>query len=428
MKTNILKKTFTIVLTTTTLSTLTGCNETEKTKFSVTPTTTTIAYTKDGDPVDPLDLVAIDRLEDTDEASETAFPTPSASASSEADKEEKSDDESTKKRTDNTAEDEKTVELAEKAYVADGVEVEKVYPEVIDTSVVGDVTVLFTLKDTENNDSTSEVSVTFTVVDETAPAFKLVKTEDTVTVGAEFDAKSYVKDAAGCEYVDEAPDDSSKYQNGWYTITSNVSTKKAGSYAVKYHAENSSGVATDVTLKITVKEEQKNSDKSTENASKSSQNSKLSSSPEKKKKESSTISSNSNSSSSSVTSQSSNIASSQDANISSESSTKANVSTDTSNATTSVHVHDWQPVYSSSGHYDTKNIYKEMIVCNGCGQAFDPQSDGMQNHIASLTDEQFLAGCGSSHNEQRVVGQENVWIDDAEVVVGYKCSSCGETK
>ena len=306
----IASNTLVAALTATTLAT-TGCGVkvTKETEFSIQPTTTTIAYTKDGDPVAPLDLVAIDRVEESsDDTESTTTPTPSASASASAETEDKSDskdsdskDEETTKEDDSKTDDtesEKTVELADEAYVADGLEVTKVYPEVIDTSVVGDVEVLFTVKDTENNDSTSELSVTFTVVDESAPAFKLSKTDDTVTVGAEFDPKSYIKADAGCEYVDEAPEDGSKYENGWYTITSNVSTKKAGKYKVIYHAENSSGTATEVTLNITVKDaETASADNSSKTETKKSQNSnKAQSSSKQNNNSNSNASNNSNSS------------------------------------------------------------------------------------------------------------------------------------
>ena len=311
----IASNTLVAALTATTLAT-TGCGVkvTKETEFSIQPTTTTIAYTKDGDPVAPLELVAIDRVEESsDDTESTTTPTPSASASASAETEDKSDSkdsdskgkEKTKEddsKTDDT-ETEETVELADEAYVADGLEVTKVYPEVIDTSVVGDVEVLFTVKDTENNDSTSELSVKFTVFDETAPAFKLSKTDDTVTVGADFDPKSYIKADAGCEYVDEAPENGSKYESGWYTITSNVSTKKAGKYKVIYHAENSSGTATEVTLNIAVKDaETASADNSSKTETKKSQNSNKTQSSSKQNSNSNSYSSNSGNSSSNTNS------------------------------------------------------------------------------------------------------------------------------
>jgi hypothetical protein len=357
-----------------------GCVKvTKDTEFSIKQTTTTIAYTKDGDPVDPLELVAIDRAGDAEENTESetkdtvATPEATASASADSDsKEETSEDsekESSKEKETSTDSDEEntdeTVDLADEAYIADGLEVEKVYPEVIDTSVVGDVEVLFTVKDTENNDSTAELSVTFTVVDETAPAFKLTKTEDTVTVNSEFDAKSYIKDDAGCEYVEEEPEDSSEYENGWYTITSNVSTKKAGSYKVKYHAENTSGTATDVTLKITV------SETATSSSEDSSSNSKNNDSSSKK---------TTTSSSSKTTSNSSNST-----NNSSSSSTSYSEGTDMYNGVIQtdgcskklVHHDAVTKTYVSGQNYvkDADAVTEEWWRCTSCNAEFSSEAE-----------------------------------------------------
>ena len=373
MTSNIIKKTIISILIAFVGLFGIGCtNETQDTKLSIKQTKKTIAYDKDGKSVDPLDYVAIDRLTETEDTVATPEATASASADSDSkveiseDSEKESSDSKEETITESDEEDtDETVDLADEAYIADGLEVEKVYPEVIDTSVVGDVEVLFTVKDTENNDSTAELSVTFTVVNETAPAFKLTKTEDTVTVNSEFDAKSYIKDDAGCEYVEEEPEDSSEYENGWYTITSNVSTKKAGSYKVKYHAENASGTATDVTLKITVSETAASS--SEDNSSNSKNNSSSS-------KKTTTSSSNKNTSNSSNST-----------NNSSSSSTSYSEGTDMYNGVIQtdgcskklVHHDAVTKTYVSGQNYvkDADAVTEEWWRCTSCNAEFSSEAE-----------------------------------------------------
>lgn len=333
---------------------LTGCGVkvTKETEFSIKPTTTTIAYTKDGDPVEPLELVAIDRVEENSDATET----------------------------------EETVELADEAYVADGLEVTKVYPEVIDTSVVGDVEVLFTVKDTENNDSTSELSVTFTVFDETAPAFKLSKTDDTVTVGADFDPKSYIKADAGCEYVDEAPEDGSKYENGWYTITSNVSTKKAGKYKVIYHAENSSGTSTEVTLNITVKDAET---ASADNSSKA----------ETKKSQSSSKQSNNSNSNASNNGGTSNSSSVDYTNGAGTDSYNGVIQTEGCNKTLVHHDALYKDVTNQVYVKDQDAIVEEWQECSTCGAQFKTSTEAGDHMISQ--------NHGSYHNILKTIQEES---------------------
>ena len=72
------------------------------------------------------------------------------------------------------------------------------------------------------------------------------------------------------------------------------------------------------------------------------------------------------------------------------------------------------------------------IVCNGCWQVFYSGAE-ITAHAASVTEEQFLAGCGSTHPEQIVVGYTDEWCKtkdayDEDVIIGYKCSTCGEIK
>lgn len=203
-------KTVFITLVSATMIASSGCTSVTKDTLEVEidAISDEIAYNENGEAVDPLTLVSI-----------------------------------TRKGTD--AED--------KAYIEEDLEVTKVSPEVIDTSKIGEVTVYYTVKDTEDN-SEAELSHTFEVVDKTAPAFKLKDSKATVKANADFKPESYIKDDAGLTKVDSEPEEGTEFDKGWYTITSNVDTKKAGSYTVKYHAVGNNGVATDAELKVTVEE------------------------------------------------------------------------------------------------------------------------------------------------------------------------------
>lgn len=221
----------------------TGCSSKKETDYDIQVVQETVEYTKSGDPVDPLTLVAITRKADSDKKS-------------------------SEKQTSTNEETSKKTEKATKATVEKGLKVTKVYPQVIDTSQLGEVEVKFTVKDTDNHDSTKELSAKFTVVDSTAPAFKLSDKKAAINAGDTFDPAAYIKDDAGLKKVDAEPEKNSdgKYDEGWYTIDSNVKTDTAGDYTVIYHAVSAEGNVTEATLKVTVnaaKETKTESDTST---------------------------------------------------------------------------------------------------------------------------------------------------------------------
>lgn len=209
----------------------TGCSSKKETDYDIQVVQETVEYTKSGDPVDPLTLVAITRKADSDKKS-------------------------TEKQTSTNEETSKKSEKATKATVEKGLKVTKVYPQVIDTSQLGEVEVKFTVKDTDNHDSTKELSAKFTVVDSTAPTFKLSDKKAAINAGDTFDPAAYIKDDAGLKKVDAEPEKNSdgKYDEGWYTIDSNVKTDTAGDYTVIYHAVSAEGNVTEATLKVTVNE------------------------------------------------------------------------------------------------------------------------------------------------------------------------------
>ena len=143
----------------------------------------------------------------------------------------------------------------EKPFIEEGLKV-SCYPEVIDTSKIGTIEVWFTVVDENNHDSTQKVSAEFEVIDENAPKFELKSKSITIQVDDKFDPSSFVKNSSGAELVETQPEAKSDgtYDVAWYTITSNVNSKKAGSYSVKYHVVGKNGTSADFELKVKVKD------------------------------------------------------------------------------------------------------------------------------------------------------------------------------
>lgn len=167
-------------------------------------------------------------------------------------------------------------EKSEKAFVEKGLKI-SCYPEVIDTSKTGTVEVCFTVIDEDNHDSMQKISAEFKVIDENAPKFELKKQNVVIQIDNEFDPSSFVKNAYGAELVETQPEIKSDgtYDTAWYTITSNVNCKKAGSYSVKYHVVGTNGVSSDVELKVKVEKKeakQENSESSSKAEKKSKTN------------------------------------------------------------------------------------------------------------------------------------------------------------
>ena len=148
-------------------------------------------------------------------------------------------------------------EKSEKAFVEKGLKV-SCYPEIIDTSKTGTVEVWFTVIDEDNHDSMQKISAELKVIDENAPKFELKSKSITIKIDDKFDPSSFVKNAYGAELVETQPEAKSDgtYDATWYTVTSNVNSKKAGSYSVKYHVVGTNGVSSDVELKVKVEKKE----------------------------------------------------------------------------------------------------------------------------------------------------------------------------
>lgn len=145
----------------------------------------------------------------------------------------------------------------EKPFIDEGLKV-SCYPKVIDTSKIDTVEVWFTVVDENNHDSTQKVSAEFEVIDKNAPKFELKSKSITIKIDDKFDPSSFVKNAYGAELVETQPEAKSDgtYDATWYTVTSNVNSKKAGSYSVKYHVVGTNGVSSDVELKVKVEKKE----------------------------------------------------------------------------------------------------------------------------------------------------------------------------
>jgi len=134
-------------------------------------------------------------------------------------------------------------------------------PDKIDTSIIGDVDVLYTAtsKDSAGNEISNTVTVTVTVKDTQAPEIKVDK--DSIDVEQDstlYDEKAIVvsvKDPVDGDlpYMDKAPDNS---DSGYYNLSSNVNLAVVGSYQVKIHAVDKNGNASDKTVTINIVEKE----------------------------------------------------------------------------------------------------------------------------------------------------------------------------
>ncbi len=317
--------------------------------FTITTIKTEISYTEDGEPDDPMELVVVSRAE------------------------------------------EETKKNPKEASIADGLTV-TAYPEIIDSSVVGDTEVTYTIVDTKNNDYTKKEKVTFTVVNEEAPCFTITCTSKSIVLGKDFDPKSLIKDAGSLKLVEETPkaNEDGTYEYGWYTITSNVKTDKTGTYSVKFHAVGTNGVATDKTVEIKVVEKEGSDDKS---SSKDTSSSKSDSSNKN------TSSSKSSTSNKTTTSSSSKSTTSNSSNSGSASSNSSNNNTSSSSGTQEQKQQTCTEVYhASEGHWEKvvtgqrwvedspAQSYQDGYTCNGCGQFFATSEEAEQHAIDKLAE------------------------------------------
>ncbi|WP_135358285.1 phage tail tip lysozyme [Lactimicrobium massiliense] len=136
----------------------------------------------------------------------------------------------------------------------------------LDLSKVGDTLVNYELSDSDIYGQTARVSVkrTYTVQDTRAPEISLANDSVKLTEGDSFDANSVVAAVAdpadgALTQVEEEPaqlvnDAQGRlYENGWYTVSSNVDTNTAGTYEVTVHAVDNHGNASDASVAVTVK-------------------------------------------------------------------------------------------------------------------------------------------------------------------------------
>ena len=291
-------------------------------------------------------------------------------------------------------------------------------------------------------------------VDTTKPVITLKGETVNVIVGKEYSAKDNVKsvtdDTDGdLKYVEKAVKDEAYY----IVDDEKLDTSKEGTYEVKVSATDKAGNTAEKSFNVVVAKEntdEKKTDSKDASTSKTAESSKKETTTSKSSSEKKTAStsankktatsnksssSGSNTSSSAFTSNSGNNNSSSSSSVSSSSTaTNSQASTQNSTSTQQVHVHDWQAIHQTvhhdeEGKWDKKAQYKTVSVCNGCGQVFYSDAE-VTVHAGSVTEEQMLAGCGSTHPEQIVVGYTDEWCKtkeayDEDVIVGYKCSTCG---
>lgn len=268
-------------------------------------------------------------------------------------------------------------------------------------------------------------------VDTTKPVITLKGETVNVIVGKEYSAKDNVKsvtdDTDGdLKYVEKAVKDEAYY----IVDDEKLDTSKEGTYEVKVSATDKAGNTAEKSFNVAVAKEntdEKKTDSKDASTSKTTESSKKETTTSKTSSEKKTASTST--SKKTTTSNSSSSASS------SSTTTNSQASTQNSSSTQQVHVHDWQAIHQTvhhdeEGKWDKKAQYATVIVCNGCGQVFYSDAE-IATHGASVTEEQFLAGCGSYHTEQRVVGYTDEWQKtkdayDEDVIVGYKCSTCGD--
>ena len=289
--------------------------------------------------------------------------------------------------------------------------------------------------------------------DTTKPVITLKGETVNVVVGKEYSAKDNVKsvtdDTDGdLKYVEKAVKDEAYY----IVDDEKLDTSKEGTYEVKVSATDKAGNTAEKSFNVVVAKEntdEKKTDskdastsKTTESSkketttSKSSSEKKTASTSTSKKTTTSNKSSSSGANASSGASTSNNNSNSSDSSGTSSSSiaTNSQASTQNSSSTQQAHVHDWQAIHQTvhhdeEGKWNKTAQYKTVSICNGCGQVLYSDVE-VTAHVASITEEQFLAGCGSTHPEQIVVGYTDEWCKtkeayDEDVIVGYKCSTCG---
>lgn len=112
-----------------------------------------------------------------------------------------------------------------------------VAPETIDTKVLGETEVIYTV--TNEDGLSKEFTETLTVVDTVAPEIKLKSESITVPLNSEFDPNNNIESVTDTGYGALSVLDSLDYDS--YTIRSTVNTSTAGSYTVTVTALDGTG-------------------------------------------------------------------------------------------------------------------------------------------------------------------------------------------
>ena len=299
--------------------------------------------------------------------------------------------------------------------------------------------------------------------DTTKPVITLKGETVNVVVGKEYSAKDNIKSVTddtdgGLKYAEKVVKDEAYY----IVDDKKLDTSKEGTYEVKVSATDKAGNTAEKSFNVVVAKEstdEKKTDSKDASTSKTAESSKKETTTSKSSSEKKTASTSANkktatsnkssssgtnvsskattSSSASTSNSGNNNSSSSSSASSSSTATNSQASTQNSTSTQQVHVHDWQAIHQTvhhdeEGKWDKKAQYKTVSVCNGCGQVFYSDAE-VTVHAGSVTEEQMLAGCGSTHPEQIVVGYTDEWCKtkdayDEDVIIGYKCSTCGEIK
>ena len=150
-------------------------------------------------------------------------------------------------------------------------------PAMIDTNEIGTKTLEYTIsKGKERKTLTKEFEVKDTVL----PEVSGVREKLELALNADFDLENFIRNLKVSDTVDgefkrveEEPTKNSKggYDEGWYTVKSNVNTKEESTYNVTIHAVDKNGNVNDMVIPVKVSKESSNSS-SNSSSSNNSQN------------------------------------------------------------------------------------------------------------------------------------------------------------
>jgi len=221
----------------------------------------------------------------------------------------------------------------------------------------------------------------------------------------------------------------------------------------KFNGENK----TEDSKVVTVNKKKDNKDSKDENKIEENSSNEITSNEETKtedtKSESSSNITNENTSNSNTTS--SDTTSKTSSSTSNSTSSTGSSSNNSTSNTTSTHTHNWVEVYkdvyhAEEGHYEnvlvkeawieTVPVYEEQYraICNTCGADITGnEGSHMRNHMlngenGSYKNVPMQVQTGTNTINHDAVYEQKWVVDRAswteQVLSGYKCSSCGETK